>query len=364
MDPLTHTLVGANLASTRLGAKTRLAAAACLIGANAPDIDVTAYFAGEDFAIGFRRGWTHGVLALVVLPILLWAVLLLWDRLAARRRQHGHAERTPALNSGWLFALCLISILTHPFLDWLNVYGMRWLMPFDGTWFYGDSVFIMDPWLWLILAGFWLLPRRPSRRLIIVWAVFSALLAIAVAGRAPEYLPLIAIVATVLLLALLRKPAENTNPYGFGLLGLLVAGAYIVGMIFLHDQTERSVRRAATAAVVEVDDILVGPLPVDSLSWDVLIQTGDHYRYGTWSWWDRSLELSDRRLPVAQQSELWDPASRDPAIAGFISWVRYPWIDVEQVEGGTRVYILDARYTRTRREGFGGESVVVKHEDR
>ena len=33
MDPLTHTLVGANLASTRLGGKTRLAAAALVIGA-------------------------------------------------------------------------------------------------------------------------------------------------------------------------------------------------------------------------------------------------------------------------------------------------------------------------------------------
>lgn len=362
MDPLTHTLVGANLASTRLGTKTRLAAAACLIGANAPDIDVTAYFAGEDFAIGFRRGWTHGVLALVVLPIVLWAGLLLWDRLS-NRRPRGEPIRSP-LHPGWLFVLCLISILTHPFLDWLNVYGMRWLMPFDSTWFYGDSVFIMDPWLWLILAGFWLLPRRPSARLLWVWGVFSGLLAVAVAGRAPEYLPLIAVVAVALLLALLRKPAENARPHGFGVMGLVVAGVYIAGMIVLHDQTERTARHAAAAAAVEVDEILVGPLPVDSLSWDVLIQTDDHYRYGTWSWWDRSLSLSDRRLPVAQQSELWEPASRDPAIAGFVSWVRYPWIDTEGVEGGTRVYILDARYTRTRREGFGGESVVVKHEQR
>lgn len=56
MDPLTHTLVGANLASTRLGEKTRLAAAALIIGANLPDIDAIFYFTGQsDFALGFRR---------------------------------------------------------------------------------------------------------------------------------------------------------------------------------------------------------------------------------------------------------------------------------------------------------------------
>src|SRR5687767_12222421 len=82
MDPLTHTLVGANLAATRLGEKTRLATAAFVLGANLPDIDSWYYFTGQgDFALGFRRGWTHGVLALLVLPLLQTALLLLYARL-------------------------------------------------------------------------------------------------------------------------------------------------------------------------------------------------------------------------------------------------------------------------------------------
>lgn len=362
MDPLTHTLVGANLASTRLGAKTRLAAAACVIGANAPDIDVFAYVAGEDFAIGFRRGWTHGLVALVVLPVVLWLALVLWDRVVAglgARRTSGQGARTP-MRPGWLFLLCLISILTHPFLDWLNVYGMRWLMPFNGTWFYGDSVFIMDPWLWLVLAGFWLAPRRATRTLVITWAVFSALLALVVAGRAPVYLAAIAAFAGLLLVALLWKPGEGSRRTRFGVLGLSVAGAYIVGMIAIHALTDERVRGAAETAAIEVDYLLVGPLPVDSLSWDVLIQTEDHYRFGTWSWWTRELALTETKLPLAYDSEYWEAASTDPSIAGFVEWVRHPWIETEPVEGGTRVHILDARYTRSRQEGFGAESVIVK----
>ena len=53
MDPLTHTLVGASLAATRLGRTTRRATAALVIGVNLPDIDVLSYVNGGDAALGF-----------------------------------------------------------------------------------------------------------------------------------------------------------------------------------------------------------------------------------------------------------------------------------------------------------------------
>ena len=52
-------------------------------------------------------------------------------------------------------------MLSHVALDLLNNYGVRLLMPFSNRWFYGDAVFIIDPWLWLTLgAGIWLTRRR------------------------------------------------------------------------------------------------------------------------------------------------------------------------------------------------------------
>ncbi|HEX6177712.1 MAG TPA: metal-dependent hydrolase, partial [Thermoanaerobaculia bacterium] len=119
MDPLTHTLVGANLASTRLGRTTSLATAALVAGANLPDVDSILYFTGHsDLALGFRRGWTHGILALVVLPLVQTALLIAYAR-----------WRKIAISPRWLLVLSFVAILTHPFLDWLNNYGMRWLMP-------------------------------------------------------------------------------------------------------------------------------------------------------------------------------------------------------------------------------------------
>ena len=91
MDPIAHTFLGASLAGTGLRRVTPLATAALVIGANAPDIDVLASFAGSYAALALRRGWTHGVLAIVVLPFVVTGALLLWDRL-----RPGRAERAPA----------------------------------------------------------------------------------------------------------------------------------------------------------------------------------------------------------------------------------------------------------------------------
>src|SRR5688500_3296212 len=180
MDPLTHTLVGANLASTRLGEKSRLAGAALVVGANLPDVDAILYFTGhDDLARGFRRGWTHGVLALVVLPLLLTALLCAYNRVAPPTR--GGA----LLKTRWILILSAIAIITHPFLDWLNNYGMLWLMPFRGTWFYGDSVFIMGPALWLILGFGWLANRKPTAAMIGIFIACMAALVYVVGRRSP-----------------------------------------------------------------------------------------------------------------------------------------------------------------------------------
>ena len=41
-----------------------------MIGANARDIDVGASFGPDFYSLAHRRGWTHGLLAIAVLPFL------------------------------------------------------------------------------------------------------------------------------------------------------------------------------------------------------------------------------------------------------------------------------------------------------
>jgi inner membrane protein len=160
MDPITHTMAGAVIARAGLdrGGRLPLAGATLMLAANAPDIDILVMFVGNYAGLAFRRGWTHGPVALVVLPLLLTALMAGIDRLARRR-----TPARPAFHVAPILAIATLGVISHPLLDWLNTYGIRLLMPLSGRWFYGDALFIIDPWLWLLFAGA-LMPWRRTRR--------------------------------------------------------------------------------------------------------------------------------------------------------------------------------------------------------
>ncbi|MHA6317224.1 metal-dependent hydrolase [Altererythrobacter sp. CAU 1778] len=159
MDNLTHSLTGALLGQAGLKRKTGLAMPALIIGANIPDIDASCTIYGLQ-SLAMRRGITHGPIAMVLLPLLLAGALYWYDRWQTKRGKRPEG-RLP-LRFGWLYALSLLGCLTHPALDWMNVYGVRLLEPFSSEWFYGDTLFIVDVWLWalMIVATWWSLRRE------------------------------------------------------------------------------------------------------------------------------------------------------------------------------------------------------------
>ncbi|MCX7864173.1 MAG: metal-dependent hydrolase [Novosphingobium sp.] len=161
MDNLTHSLVGALIGQAGLKRRTGLAMPALVIGANLPDIDAACVIHGIEH-LAMRRGLTHGPIAWLVLPLVLAALLWWFDRWQHQRgtRPQGRAP----VRFVWLWVLAFIACLTHPALDWLNSYGIRLLEPFSSRWFYGDTLFIIDIWLWLGLSfATWLSLRRERR---------------------------------------------------------------------------------------------------------------------------------------------------------------------------------------------------------
>lgn len=163
MDNLTHSLVGAVLGQAGLKRTTGLAMPALIIGANLPDVDAACFFWLEGTEhLAFRRGITHGPPALVLLPLVLAGMLWGWDRWQTKRGTRPEA-RLP-VRFGWLYAMAFIGCLSHPFFDWLNVYGIRLLEPFSSQWFYGDTLFIIDVWLWaLLITSVWWSRRWEKR---------------------------------------------------------------------------------------------------------------------------------------------------------------------------------------------------------
>ena len=358
MDPLTHTLVGASLAATRLGKGTRLATPALVIGANLPDVDVLAYFRGGDFALGFRRGWTHGILAFVILPVLLAGLLLLWDR------WRGGGRDSPPLFPGWVLGLCYLACLTHPFLDWLNSYGMRWWMPFRDTWYYGDSVFIMDPYLWLILGLASVIGRRPSKGSGITAAIMAGLVIWLVGSRAPDYLPIVGSVFAILVVAFLWRPRVRwLAAHRVATKGLLLGALYITVLVSLHSLTvSKAQAELRRQGLVSIDEMMAGPTPANPLAWDILVDTGGSFRWGRFDWRNGSLVMSQTELLAARPTPVWDEILGSGQSQGFLRWVRFPWVEIEPSAGGRRVYLMDARYTRSRASGFGASMIELPKE--
>jgi inner membrane protein len=291
MDPITHTLAGATLARAGLDRRTPLAAATLMLGANAPDIDIFTMFVGEYAALAFRRGWTHGPLAWPLLVVALTGMMLAWDQLVRRRRSPDAIPADPAT----LLLLTTIGVLSHPALDWLNTYGIRLLMPLSPTWFYGDAVFIIDPYVWLVLGGALLLPRRTVRR-------------VQLAG--------IAVVAYVMVLV----------------------GASLLG--------ERMAQRVAEARGLEVRDVMYQPRPADPFSGDLIVVTDDAYHRGRLRWLSAArVRLDDDPIPRGDWSAPAVVAARDdPAVRDYLVWSRYPYVRIDATEAGNVVFVGDARF--------------------
>jgi inner membrane protein len=143
LDNLTHSLVGALLGRAGLKRLTPLAMPALIVSANVPDIDgwVAPLFGVPGLVA--HRGFTHGIGGLVTLPFLTAAIIYLWQRL--RPSKEGRVRL------GGLLILGFIGVLSHDILDYLTGYGTRLLEPLSHRWFYGDTLFILDPWIWITL---------------------------------------------------------------------------------------------------------------------------------------------------------------------------------------------------------------------
>ena len=154
MDNLTHSLTGAILGQMGLKKLSGRAMPTLIVAANLPDIDAFATFLGTE-SLAIRRGITHGPIALAVLPLLLTRLVLLYDRW----RPSQQPVRPAAL-----LLLAYIGTLSHPALDWLNSYGIRLLEPFSSRWYAGDTVFIIDIWIWAALIVSFVWSRRREKR--------------------------------------------------------------------------------------------------------------------------------------------------------------------------------------------------------
>jgi len=270
-----------------------------MIASNLPDIDVLVFATGTP-SVAFRRGWTHGILADALLPPLLTAVILF---VASRRPA---TSREPSLRPMQLLLLSYIGVILHVSMDLLNTYGVRLLMPFSQHWFYGDVLFIVDPWLWLALGtGVGLSVRR----------------------RAPNWSRVSLAVATAYVLMM-----------------LVAARAARAEMIDRWQQVEGQPPQA----------LMVGPIPVTPLQRQIIIDAGDGYETGMFTWRPRNIRFDTDDVRKNDSDPLVAVARTAPNIRAFLIWSRFPFWTLEPVDGGTRVTVGDMRFN-------GGRGIALRN---
>jgi inner membrane protein len=345
MDPIAHTFAGMALAAAGLRRKTPLAATALFMGANAPDVDVVSGFVAYYESVAFRRGWTHGVLALVLWPFVLTAVLLAWDRYVRLKRK---PDAAPA-RAGPLLALTAIAVVSHPTLDWLNNYGLRWLMPFSGRWFYGDALFVIDPWVWLVLGGTAFLTFSQSKLARVRWAVFCVLASLLIFANT-ELVPVTSAMiwlGGVAAFAAVRWWLRDAPPVMLeraAQVGIVVTAAYMVAMVGASAAARADVRAAVAAQGIVPEDVMVAPVPADPFHGQVIVMTRDDYYTGEFDWLGEPRLRLDAELIPRPRGAAFELASQDAAARRFLVWSRYPAIDLTPDRGAIRVTFTDVRY--------------------
>lgn len=319
MDNLAHTLVGAALGQAGLKRKTGLGMATLMIAANLPDIDAFGLLVGENLA--WRRGWTHGPIALVVLPLLLALAVMAFDRWQGRRGTRPEAR--PPVRFGWVLMLGYIGILTHPLMDFLNTYGIRCLMPFSDRWFYGDALFIIDIWVWLTLGvGIWW-SRRKER-----------------GGRSAVGVPAGAALVLVTAYA-----------------GLMGVGSAVA---------ERFVAAQVTAQGPGAPQrVLASPVPLDPFRRRIVYDMGTAYGFGDLRFVPHARFTPEPGLTPTNMDHPAIPlaAAQSEKLADFLYWSRFPFVEVKEGPGGTEVVLGDARYNRLPGDGRFTVRATVKGPD-
>ncbi len=361
MDNLTHSLVGLTVAKAGLGRLSPIATTVCVLGANAPDSDVVVgLFADRWTLLHHHRGITHAIVGTLCLGVILPLIVYGFDQLLSRWR-----GRPPTIRPLGLLIASLVATATHPSLDWLNNYGVRPLLPWDSTWYYGDLLYIIDPFMWLMLGGAAVLLTGRTRFLRICWLVvglFLTWLVVFGPGRRsdvsnPTVLAVIWLGALAVVIILFAIKAGKRWGGKIAIASLLLVGVYWCGLTFARS---KAVTLATSEASVianqnqeSVSRLAVMPTLANPLRWDCLFLTnGGTYRFRVGLIEAaRISRIVHYPTPTGELAAAIQQVSDDRRTKIFLHFARFPVAQLKDpaCTTDTLVQFADLRYTEPGR---------------
>ena len=373
MDPFTHTLTGLTLAKAGLERLSPLATTVCVLAANSPDSDIIVGLTTDRWNyLHHHRGITHsivGVIALaIIVPTFVWLIERGWAKL--RHRQ------TISRYRGLLLASA-IATATHPLMDWTNNYGVRPFLPWSGKWFYGDLVFIVDPFILLLLGGAAFLATSDGWPKMVLWALLGAgfvTLSFIVGGTRDPSLQGAAAARTALLVGVVALVTVRVVGFARGREKIIAASAltllvcYWAGLALAHRGALEAgmpvANRAASQFNERVSRVVAMPTLANPLRWFCVAETDRAiYRFtvrlgnaASISSWDvvdgyqtdASEKIERFEKPIGQAAARAAVAAQDPRARILLDFARFPIarVPVEDCFSQTIVQFSDLRYTK------------------
>src|SRR2546421_1667997 len=356
MDNLTHSLVGLSLSKAGLERVSPYATTVCLLSANAADADFVAVFFGDRWTLlHHHRGITHSIVGTITIGLLVPLLVAVIERTITSIRR-----RPPTIRLRGLMVASLIAAATHPLMDWMNNYGVRPLLPWSGRWFYGDLVFIIDPYIWLVLGGAAFLLTSNRRLKIIGWSVLGLgstlliLLGPAQRGLTSTVAFVVRAIWILGLLAFILARSFNLQrrlrkSIAFAALAFVVC--YWGALALMHHAAyENAFTRADQLAAKNGEHLVrvaAMPTAANPLRWQSVAET-DRAFYRFFVGVAQPSTSPDRfEKPSGLSEQLVSDASLDPRAQVLLGFARFPLARVESENciGLTLVQFADLRYT-------------------
>src|SRR6266576_7018793 len=281
MDNLTHSLIGLAASKAGLEKLSPGTTTLCVLAANAPDSDILVLIFGGRWAfLHHHRGITHSIVGTAALGLILPLIFYAVDLLLSRLRGTAVRVRLPGL----ILASLIVSA-THPLMDWTNNYGVRFLLPWNPRWFYGYFVFIIDPFLWIILGGAVFLLTSSTKKQLLVWVIIalvpSYLVLIGPGGPArlanETLIRLLWVAAMLVVVSLYRRKIGGRLGARIALAALAVATIYCGGLAAIHavalHQAKAEALRIANEHTEQLVKVAAMPTVANPTEWACVMET-------------------------------------------------------------------------------------------
>ena len=355
MDNLTHSLVGLTVAKAGLDKLSPGATTLCVLAANAPDSDIVVLAFGDRWTfLHHHRGITHAIVGVICLAVIMPLIFHGVDRTWSRFKHH-----PPKTKLKGLMVASFIASATHPILDWTNNYGIRWFLPWSQKWSYGDLVFIVDPYIWLILGGAMFLLTARTTFSKVIWAVIAALLTFLIIGSPRSgglpYPRLIATFWVVMIIAFIVLKVKGAKERWGTRIAIVAIGLVLCYWSFLDFAHSRAIARGneeaarmATANSETVARLAAMPRLANPFRWDCVFETDRAmYRFELGLWQRESGNAVRYEKPGSDLKGVVDYVSQQRAAQVFLNFARFPVMKLADPNctTSTLVQLADLRYT-------------------